>query len=143
MSGRPQNTIEKILSRIEKIPDSCWIWTGGVHPCGYGTVGYLGRNHYVHRLVYEQLVWPVGEGLELDHLCRNKVCCNPLHLEEVTHAENCRRGNAGLYMRVKTHCVRGHSFNEGNTRWHQGFRRCRKCAIIATRHYRARKKANA
>lgn len=69
----------------------CWIWTGQINPDGYGWFGLAGKNELVHRYVYEMLVGPIPEGLEIDHLCMVRPCLNPPHLEAVTHAENTRR----------------------------------------------------
>lgn len=79
-----------------------------------------------YRFAYEFLVGPIPDGLELDHLCRVRLCVNPAHLEPVTHAENNKR--AGV---AKTHCKWGHPYNEANTyrrRDRPGNRQCRVCA---------------
>lgn len=71
----------------------CFVWTGTVNPViGYGAISVEGKSHYAHRVVYERAVGPIPAGLVLDHLCANKACVHPDHLEPVTRYENVRRG---------------------------------------------------
>lgn len=76
----------------------CWVWVGCPTPKGYGLFALRGPYPSVrvstHKWAYERLIGPVPEGLELDHLCRNRMCCNPLHLEPVTHQVNMQRSVA-------------------------------------------------
>ncbi len=99
----------------------------------------------VHRVTYETFVGPIPEGLEIDHLCRNRLCCNPVHLEAVTRKENVRRGLACALKPKKTHCSRGHVLNEKNLviRAYRGrsYRECRICELIRCHEHRARKRA--
>lgn len=84
--------VERITALIEvQGDDGCWIWRG-TKSNGYGRVSVDRRLHYVHRVVYALTVGEIPEGLQLDHLCRNRACCNPAHLEPVTASENVRRG---------------------------------------------------
>jgi hypothetical protein len=69
----------------------CWIWQGATIGKGYGRVNVPERETFAHVVEWEKVNGPVPEGLELDHLCRVPACCNPAHLEAVTHAENMRR----------------------------------------------------
>lgn len=70
----------------------CWEWTGSLTQAGYGHMSVDGKLDYTHRIVWELLVGPIPEGLVIDHLCRNRACCNPDHLEPVEQAVNVRRG---------------------------------------------------
>lgn len=90
-TGRPRLTLRGLLARVTWQPDGCWQWTGALNN-GYGIIGQDGTTRRVHRVVYEALRGPVPVGLDLDHLCRNRACCNVTHLEPVTRRENLRRG---------------------------------------------------
>lgn len=117
---------ERFWSKVDKT-DGCWEWTASL-VSGYGQFRHNGRIVRAHRFAYEQLVGPVPKGLELDHLCRNRRCVNPAHLEPVTQQENQLRGFgvSGINAR-KTHCLRGHEYTPENTvRWRR-WRNCKTC----------------
>lgn len=113
-------------------PDDCWIWQGQL-AYGYGVFSNGRRGGYAaHRFSYELCVAPIPEGLQLDHLCRNPPCVNPLHLEPVTPRENTLRGTSFAAINAtKTHCIRGHEFTPENTyvRPNGGGRACRACDL--------------
>lgn len=130
----------RVLRRIEVTPSGCWEWQGTKTPDGYGLVG-LERtrvNLLTHRVVYEALVAPIPDGLVIDHLCRNRGCVNPDHMETVTAAENTRRGRNA--QREKTHCAKGHPYWGENLHvLPNGKRQCRTCNRTNMAAYRARK----
>ena len=80
----------KIVVRGEG--ELCWPWLAAIQS-GYGYIRQNGRPRLAHRVAYEHLVGPIPEGLDIDHLCRNRRCCNPLHMEPVTRSENVKRGH--------------------------------------------------
>lgn len=106
----------------------CMEWAGSRLSSGYGTVTVNGRTVMAHRVAYETHVGPIPEGLEIDHLCHNRGCVNPDHLEPVTHRENIRRmlGLFGQRARADA-CQRGHAYADHGTVDVDGRRRCRTC----------------
>lgn len=124
------------MDKIEIQPNGCWQWTGNTGR-GYGRISANGRPQQAHRVGYELLVGPIPEGLTLDHLCRNRGCVNPAHVEPVTHRENVLRGEGVAANRARqTHCKRGHPFNDENTCLCAGKRYCRPCQRLRRAAYR-------
>lgn len=110
--------------------EQCWIWKGRPTGSGYGSLRVDGKSVPAHRFGYTMLVGPIPKGLQIDHLCRNRMCVNPLHLEPVTSKENTHRGMgpAGIAFRMKN-CKNGHPLVDDNLYINPttGKRRCRKC----------------
>lgn len=112
----------------------CWNWTASRNANGYGRLhfGASGKMQLAHRLAYELLVGPIPDGLVLDHLCRNRSCINPDHLEPVTDRVNILRGEGWAARAARqTHCPSGHPYDEVNTYQWRGIRYCRACRAAA------------
>lgn len=110
--------IDRLLTRCVETPSGCWEFTGATDAAGYGRIG-LGRRidgtAMTHRVTYEFFVSEVPESLDLDHLCRNRACCHPWHLDPVPRAVNVSRGLRRKGYRDKTHCKQGHEYTPENT----------------------------
>jgi hypothetical protein len=136
-----QDVSSRFFQRVDKT-DGCWLWTGRKNTKGYGRLTIDGRTTGAHRWSYEYHVGPIPEGLVIDHLCRNRGCVNPDHLEPVTQKENVRRGEAGQ----RTHCYAGHEFTPENTIMRTSpsvshpYRVCKTCRQATQRAWRARRR---
>lgn len=134
------NNLQKIMEKVQ-VTDNCWLWNGFVAPTGYGRVKIHYKFRHAHRVIYELLVEEISEDLVLDHLCRNRQCVNPNHLEPVTVKENIMRGVGLASINAKkTHCKRGHAFDEGNTYTLKNKRYCRICERAKTKRLRQQKR---
>lgn len=125
-------------------PAACWPWVpgyGNISPDGYPNLRFRGQHvKSCHRIVWELTHGPISQaGLHVDHLCRNRMCCNPSHLELVTHKENWRRGIAPSAINArKTECAKGHPLSGdnliiGRRRNGNQFRQCRICCNLGRR----------
>jgi len=124
---------ERFVAKIDKSDDGCWNWTNVVSGT-YGRFYVDGKHVQAHRFSYELYVGPIPDGLDLDHLCRNRLCVNPAHLEPVTRQENILRGCRARGQ--KTHCVNGHEYTPENTYTSANspnHRFCRACALNSSR----------
>lgn len=115
---------------------TCWLWTAYALSTRYGKftyrIGAKARCVLAHRFAYELEIGPIADSMEIDHLCRSRNCVRPSHLESVTGIENNLRSNSATATNArKTHCIRGHAFNETNTRiTRDGWRACRRCRAL-------------
>ena len=118
----------------------CWEWLGGKYPTGYGRFALGDKYVYAHRFAYESLIGTIPPGLPIDHLCRNRPCVNPAHMEPVTNKVNILRGQGwGAVHARATHCPQGHPYDLLNTLVdRRGYRECKICRNARARAKRMR-----
>lgn len=138
-----RDVLARLNSKLIQCGD-CWEFRGCRDRHGYGRFGIGSKVFLAHRVSYELNVGPIPENAELDHLCRNPSCCNPQHLEPVTHVENVRRGEAGKYKVKNGRCKHGHDLTDpANVYVHtrgKGNRKCKPCTLRNARESHERKK---
>jgi hypothetical protein len=110
-----------LVDRIQFKDNGCWEFPHS-QSNGYGYVRIKGKAHRAHRLVWQETVGDIPNGTELDHICSNRCCVNPDHLEPVTHSVNQSRAREHI-----THCPKGHPYDEKNTRMRGNARSCYRC----------------
>lgn len=139
--------VDRFWAKVDRRgANDCWPWKASTKK-GHGMVWAMRNGErfvfMAHRVAYELLVGPIPDGLVLDHLCRNRGCCNPRHLEPVTNEQNILRGEwAPVLNAAKTHCVAGHEYSPGNTYvTSRGHRQCRACKARRQRELKARRTA--
>jgi hypothetical protein len=138
--GHP--VITRILKRVVEV-DGCWICSYAKDTSGYPQVSVAGRMMLVHRVTYDVMKGPIGIGLQIDHLCRKRDCCNPSHLEAVTSRENTMRGDTiPARNAAATACPHGHPRTVENTFQSDSKpgrqKRCRACHVARARSYKLR-----
>lgn len=128
--------LDRLQRKLVYNKDNCWIWIGSQAGEGYGKIRAFGKIYLTHRLSYILHKGKIKKGLEIDHLCRNRLCSNPEHLEAVTKQVNVSRSNVGLKNKSKTECPHGHLYSKENTRYYGKKRLCRECGRIDVRRRR-------
>ena len=155
LNRKRRDPIERFWEKVDRSPGQgpkgdCWTWKKPSHYTGYGFFYFQRKQRTAHAVSY---YFAHGrfpqEGLDIDHLCRNRACVNPDHLEEVSRQVNAYRGQCGFItgakMRARTHCKNGHEFTPENTTIESKGerstkRRCKICGREAFRRYQMKKK---
>ncbi len=136
---------ESFFSKINPCPiTGCWNWSGSMYPLGYG---FYSKTGYAHRFSFQKFNGPLIKGLTIDHTCRNRGCCNPRHLDQVSQKTNLLRSpiTQASIRASKTHCVNGHPYSGSNLVIHNKrgrtpARECRICMNDSQRRRRAKLK---
>lgn len=125
---------QRFWAKVDKGGD-CWNWTAAKIWSGYGKFQFNGSSVGAHRVAWTLLRGPIPEGLTVDHLCRNRACVNPAHMELVTRGVNVLRGDTITAANLhKTHCPKGHPYSGRNS---NGQRFCRVCMRVSSDKHRA------
>lgn len=132
------------LAKVQE-SDDCWEWVGFRDRLGYGRYQSWKGENYAHRVSYRIFVGPIPDGMSLDHLCRNRGCVRPDHLEPVLHRVNVLRGDGPTAVNAaKTRCVQGHELSGDNLIIRKkGYRECRECGRRRMREYDKRRRSRA
>jgi hypothetical protein len=134
-----RSVMERLMEMVEIDDASCWNFMGHRDRHGYGRISFKASGALAHRIAFEFCRGPITTGLELDHLCRNKACCNPAHLEPVDHRTNLLRGDSPTARLARqTNCAAGHDLVPD--RYKKGVRYCPVCDLIRRRAKRTQNK---
>jgi hypothetical protein len=135
------SAMDRFMDRVAHEPNTgCWLWSGTATVDGYGVVEVRGKKLYAHRVSYEWFCGPIPERLTIDHLCRVRCCVNPEHLEPVTNVENVKRAAAA---NRPSQCRAGHPYDEANSAFYKGRRKCKECNRLNARRYWVEKRRGA
>lgn len=144
-AGRRHDTMHRFIELVDLLENGCWQWLGATTRDGYGQFSVYRENWRAHRFSYLIFNGDFTPDRVLDHLCRNRACVNPEHLEEVTYKENIIRGINTTVLKNKslnkTHCKRGHEMTTENTYSMGGVGRCcRTCKKLSSLNWYHRSK---
>ena len=117
-----QTLEERFWGKVRK-GAKCWEWQAALNSSGYGAFSIRRRWHGAHRVAYELVNGPIPPQLTINHICKNRRCVRPDHLDLMTEAEN--KG----WEREKAHCPQGHPYSEENIYYWRGWRKCRTCVL--------------
>ena len=138
--------LDRFRSKYRETSNGCWVWFGSTNGVGYGEIRIKGKKVYAHRWSFEFFKKvSISTGMQIDHLCRNRSCVNPDHLEAVTAIENVRRGEAcgPKPERMATHCSKGHLYSTNTYLRPDGRgRNCVQCVRNRSREYQRKKRAS-
>lgn len=138
----PKGMMERFNSKYTIQKNGCWDWIGQVYPNGYGSLWVRGKNVFAHRFSYQMFNGAIPEKLTVDHLCKNRKCVNPFHLDLTTRVDNVQRSNNEIANnKAKTHCPYGHEYNLENIYFRKnGHRSCIACTKRRARMYKLKLK---
>lgn len=136
---RKSPTVDHLARFFKKVNSRgvCWEWEGQLTPDNYGRFTARRTTAMAHRWIWEELVGPIPEGYQIDHLCQHTKCVNPDHLEPVTPEENYRRKKScgpKIFKQRRTHCKNGHELAPDNLYWAKTGRRCKTCSQRSNRN---------
>lgn len=128
INDNPQSWLKRFTPKYQVI-NNCWLWQGRIEPNGYGKFWKDGKTIYAHVFSYEFFNGIIPETMTVDHLCKNKSCVNPFHLDLATRVDNVLRGNNEIARnKTKTHCPQGHEYKGENLySAKDGSRKCNMC----------------